>query len=56
MEFRNIAITRYNGTTARSAARGRGKRLSAPVITVRMMPLDPSSTCRNFSVLLNGTS
>ena len=55
-QFGNIAITSYNGTHVRSAARGRRKHLAAPVIAVRMIPFDPLNSCRTVSVLLTGTS
>lgn len=55
-EFRNVAITSYNGT--RGTVCGpwpTGRHLAAPVITVRMIPSDPSNSCRDFSVLLEGS-
>jgi hypothetical protein len=56
-EFRNVAITSYNGTHGTICGPWpSGKHLAAPVITVRMIPSDPSNSCRNFSVLLKGTS
>ena len=33
-----------------------GKHLAVPVITVRMIPSASSNGCRNFSVLVKGTS
>jgi hypothetical protein len=54
-EFRNVAITSYNGTHGTTCGPWpAGKHLAAPVITVRMIPADPSNSCRNFSVLLKG--
>ena len=56
-EFRNVAITSYNGTHGTICGPWpTGKHLAAPVITVRMIPSDPSNSCRTFSVLLKGTS
>jgi hypothetical protein len=56
-EFRNVAITSYNGTHGTVCGPWpSGKHLAAPVITVRLIPSDPSSNCRNSSVLLKGTS
>jgi hypothetical protein len=56
-EFRNVAITSYNGTHGTICGPwSAGKHLAAPVITVRMIPSDPSGSCRSFSVLLKGTS
>ena len=56
-EFRNVAITSYNGTHGIICGPWpSGKHLEAPVITVRMIPSDPSNSCRNFGVLLKGTS
>jgi hypothetical protein len=55
--FRNVAITSYNGTRGTICGPWpTEKHLAAPVITVRMIPSDPSNSCRNFSVLLKGTS
>jgi hypothetical protein len=54
-EFRNVAITSYNGTQGTICGPWpTGKHLAAPVITVRTIPADPSNSCRNFSVLLKG--
>lgn len=54
---RDVAITSDNGTHGTICGPWpSGKHLAAPAITVRMIPSDPSSTCRNFSVLLSGTS
>lgn len=56
-DFRNLAITSYNGTHGTICGPWPAeKHLAAPVITVRMIPSDPSNSCRNFSVLLKGTS
>ena len=56
-EFRNVAITSYNGTHGTICGPWPSERhLAAPVITVRMIPSGPSSTCHNFSVLLEGTN
>jgi hypothetical protein len=56
-EFRNVAITSYNGTHGTICGPWpTEKHLAAPVITVRMIPSAPSSSCRSFSVLLKGTS
>ena len=56
-EFRNVAITSYNGTHGTICGPWpTEKHLAAPVITVRMIPSDPSNSCRAFSVLLKGTS
>jgi hypothetical protein len=55
--FRNVAITSYNGTRGTICGPWPSeKHLAAPVITVRMIPSDPWNSCRNFSVLLKGTS
>jgi hypothetical protein len=55
--FRNVAITSYNGTRGTICGPWPAeKHLAAPVITVRMIPSDTSNSCRNFSVLLKGTS
>jgi len=55
--FRNVAITSYNGTHGTICGPWPAeKHLAAPVITVRMIPSDTSNSCRNFSVLLKGTS
>jgi hypothetical protein len=56
-EFRNVAITSYNGTHGTICGPWPAeKHLAAPVITVRMIPSDLSNSCRAFSVLLKGTS
>jgi hypothetical protein len=56
-EFRNVAITSYNGTRGTICGPWpAGKHLAAPVITTRMIPSDPSGGCRNFIVLVKGTS
>jgi hypothetical protein len=56
-EFRNVTITSYNGTHGTICGPWPAeKHLAAPVITVRMIPSDPSNSCRNFSVLLKGSS
>lgn len=56
-DFRNVAITSYNGTHGTICGPWPAeKHLAAPVIAVRMIPSDPSNSCRNFSVLLKGTS
>ena len=56
-EFRNVAITSYNGTHGTMCGPWpTEKHLAAPVIAVRMIPSDPTNGCRNFSVLLTGTS
>ena len=56
-EFRNVAITSYNGTRGTICGPWPAeKHLAAPVITVRMIPSAPSNSCRNFSVLLKGSS
>ena len=56
-EFRNVAITSYNGTRGTICGPWPAeKHLAAPVITVRMIPSDLSDSCRAFSVLLKGTS
>ncbi len=53
--FRNVAITSYNGTHGTICGPWpTEKHLAAPVITVRMIPSDPSDSCRAFSVLLRG--
>ena len=55
-EFRNVAITSYNGTRGTICGPWPAeKHLAAPVITVRMIPSDPSNSCRTFGVLLKGT-
>jgi hypothetical protein len=55
--FRDIAITSYNGTHGTICGPWpTEKHLAAPVITVRMIPSAPSNGCRDFSVLLKGTS
>lgn len=55
--FRNVAITSYNGTHGTICGPWpTEKHLAAPVITIRMVPSDPSNSCRVFSVLLRGTS
>jgi hypothetical protein len=55
--FRNVAITSYNGTRGTICGPWpTEKHLAAPVITVRLIPSDPSNSCRNFSVLVKGTS
>jgi hypothetical protein len=56
-EFRNVAITSYNGTHGTICGPWPSeKHLAAPVITVRLIPSAPSASCRNFSVLVKGTS
>jgi hypothetical protein len=51
--FRNVAITSYNGTHGTICGPWPAeKHLAAPVITIRMVPSDPSDSCRVFSVLL----
>ena len=56
-EFRNVAVTSYNGTHGTICGPWpTEKHLAAPVIAVRMIPSDPSNNCRNFNVLLKGTS
>ena len=56
-EFRNVAVTSYNGTHGTICGPWpTEKHLAAPVIAVRMIPSDPSNGCRNFNVLLKGTS
>ena len=56
-EFRNVAITSLNGTHGTICGPWpTEKHLAAPVITVRMIPSDPSNSCRAFSVLVKGTS
>ena len=56
-EFRNVAITSYNGTHGTVCGPWlTEKHLAAPVITVRMIPSDPSNSCRTFRVLLKGTT
>ncbi len=55
--FREVAITSYNGTHGTICGPWPAeKHLAAPVITVRMIPSDPSSSCRSFSTLLKGIS
>lgn len=55
--FRNVAITSYNGTHGTICGPWPAeKHLAAPVITVRMVPSAPSSSCRVFSVLLPGSA
>ena len=55
-EFRDVAITSYNGTRGTICGPWPSeKHLAAPVITVRMIPSNPSNSCRTFSVLLKGT-
>ena len=54
-DFRNVAVTSYNGTHGTICGPWPAeKHLAAPVITVRMIPSDPSNSCRDFSVLLKG--
>ena len=56
-EFRNVAITSYNGTHGTICGPWPAeKHLAAPVITVRMIPSGPSGGCRNFTVLVKGAS
>jgi hypothetical protein len=56
-DFRNVTISSYNGTHGTVCGPWPAeKHLAAPVITVRMIPSDPSNSCRNFSVLLKGSS
>ena len=56
-EFRNVAITSYDGTHGTICGPWpTEKHLAAPVITVRMIPSDPSNSCRTFRVLLKGTT
>ena len=55
--FRNVAVTSYNGTHGTICGPWpTEKHLAAPVIAVRMVPSDPSNSCRVFSVLLPGAS
>ena len=56
-EFRNVAMTSYNGTHGTICGPWpTEKHLAAPVITVRMIPSDPTNSCRNFNVLIKGTA
>jgi hypothetical protein len=56
-EFRNVAVTSYNGTHGTICGPWpTGKHLAAPVITVRLIPSNPFNGCRNFSVLVKGSS
>jgi len=56
-EFRNVAVASYNSTRGTMCGPWpTEKHLAAPVIAVRMIPSDPTNGCRNFSVLLTGTS
>ena len=56
-EFRNVAITSYNGTRGTICGPWPAeKHLAAPVITVRLIPSAPSNSCRTFGVLVRGTS
>ena len=50
-DFRNIAITSYNGTPWHGPWPAE-KHLAALVITVRTIPSHPSDSCRTFRVLL----
>ncbi len=51
--FRNVAVTSYNGTHGTICGPWPAeKHLAAPVITVRMIPSNPTSSCRNFDVLI----
>ena len=55
--FRSVAITSYNGTHGTVCGPWpTEKHLAAPVITIRMIPSAPSGGCRDFSVLVKGTS
>ncbi len=55
-EFRDVAVTSYNGTHGTVCGPWpAGKHLAAPVITVRLIPSAPSNSCRNFSVLVKGS-
>jgi hypothetical protein len=50
-EFRNLAITSYNGTHGMICGPWPAeKHLAAPVITVRMIPSDSSNSCRTVNV------
>ena len=50
-EFRNLAITSYNGTHGMMCGPWPAeKHLAAPVITVRMIPSDSSNSCRTVNV------
>ncbi len=54
-EFRNVAMTSYNVTRGTICGPWpTEKHLAAPVITVRMIPSDPASSCRNFDALIKG--
>lgn len=56
-QFKNVSITSYNGTHGTICGPWPAeKHLAAPVITVRMIPAAPSASCRDFNVLLKGTS
>jgi hypothetical protein len=56
-EFRNVAITSYNGTRGTLCGPWpTEKHLAAPVITVRMIPSDLPNSCRAFIILVKGSS
>lgn len=56
-KLQSTAITSYNGTRGTICGPWPAeKHLAAPVITIRMIPSGPSNSCRDFSVLLKGSS
>jgi hypothetical protein len=55
--LQDTAITSYNGTRGTICGPWPAeKHLAAPVITIRMIPSSLSGSCRDFSVLLKGSS
>ncbi len=51
--FRNVAITSYDGTRGTICGPWPAeKHLAAPIITVRLIPSNPASSCRDFDVLV----
>jgi hypothetical protein len=56
-QLTNTAITSYNRTRGTICGPWPAeKHLAAPVITIRLIPSGLSNKCRNFSVLLKGSS